>query len=213
MPRFSFLLALLVGVGSSNPSAQLGSSIDTVLLGTPRSPGGGATESAHVSPRAINARGQVVGTYTSYLEAEFGGPEHRWAFVWSRTRGFTVIAENAEAQDINDQGQVVGQYWPCQPPMPEEGSPCEDPRGFLWSATRGFVDLGAMLPEAINNAERIAGYCGDLTASCLRNGNTVRKLPAGFGAEDLNERGTGHRDRHWASRDPEGLVGDVRLSE
>jgi hypothetical protein len=191
MPR-SFLLflpAFLVVIGSSHTSAQLNSGIDIVLLGTPKSPGGGATESANMLPNAINARGEVAGTYMWCEEPEFGGCEHRWAFMWSRTRGFTVIAENAEALDINDQGQVVGHYWPCQPPMPEEGNPCDNPRGFLWSASRGFVDLGAMFPMAINNAGRIVGFCSDLAVSCLRTGRTVRKLPAGFSAEDLNERG------------------------
>jgi hypothetical protein len=186
---FPVLVALLLGIASSATSARLQPGASAVLPGTPRSPGGGATESAHVAPTAINAQGRVVGTYTWYPEADFDGPENRWAFVWSRERGFTVIAQNAEALDINDVGQVVGQYWACQPPMPEEGSPCERARGFLWSAARGFVDLGALIPAAINNAGRIAGYCSDVRVSCLRTGTSIRRLPAAFIADDLNERG------------------------
>lgn len=43
------------------------------------------------------------------------------AFVWTRTQGFTIIAENAVATDINDRGDVVGWINTCYYVCPSRG--------------------------------------------------------------------------------------------
>jgi hypothetical protein len=177
------LIAVFVAVASSMTSAQLNAAVETIDLGMPATPAG-ATE-LRLSPVAINAHGAVAG---SFLWSDENGSEHMWAFTWTRGRGFTILMTNAAAIDINDHGDVVGYRYPCPPPLPEEGNSCDQQRGSLWSTRSGFVDLGDMIPSAINNARRIVGHCADLAASCLRVGNTVRRLARNFVAADLNER-------------------------
>ena len=156
--------------------AQDSATIQMLELGTP----GGSTVWVSAEPHAINAGGDVALTYFRTT----GGGHGVSAFLWNRSTGYTLIADNAFATDVNDKGQVVGQFYPCAAP-----GAC-DARGFVWSASRGFIDLGTMLPVAINNAGRMVGYCSQLEAYCLRiTATNVRRLPSGFTAQDLNERG------------------------
>jgi probable HAF family extracellular repeat protein len=138
-PALLALAASVAVVASAPMAARQAVTIQTIELGTP----GGGTAWASAQPDAINARGDVALTYSRTT----GGGREVSAFLWNRATGYTLIADNAYALDVNDNGQVVGEFYPC-------ADGCE-PRGFLWSASRGFIDLGATLPSAINNAGRM----------------------------------------------------------
>jgi probable HAF family extracellular repeat protein len=97
---------------------------------------------------AINNRGVVVGY-------GFDATGYQVPFVWTESAGYQTIVGDAlgRATDINNRGEVVGDYTPDG-----LGTP---PRGFLWSEAAGLVDLGpGVLPRAINDAGVIAGSCG-----------------------------------------------------
>ena len=173
-----------------------------IQMGTPEGPDAGGATWATVEPRAINAHGEVVGLYERTLDTGV----YRSAFRWTAQRGFTIITENADAVDINDNGDVVGYFYPCAPPVPNEESPCRI-RGFLWSASRGFVDLGTMIPVAMNNAGRIVGHCEDLGACYRISATNIRRLPARFTPADLNERGVVVGAYEW-----EELGGETRAA-
>jgi uncharacterized membrane protein len=107
--------------------------------------------------------------------------------TWSRERGFTLLLETAVARDVNDCGDIVGHYWACPPPLPHDGTNCAQ-GGFLWDAETGFVNLGSLLPTAINNEGRIVGWCFT-TRTCVRVDGRLRYLPRGFQPMDINDRG------------------------
>jgi uncharacterized membrane protein len=178
------LFALIASVPTS---AGQSASIEWIELGTPDGPDAGGATSWSVEPHAMNAQGDVAGAYLRTI----GEATYVSAFVWNRAHGFTIISDNGIATDINDRGDVVGVWWTCGPPMPSLSNPCRTDRGFRWSAARGLVDLGTtIVPAAINNGGRMVGYCEPLGGYCYRrSATTIRRLPAGFIANDLNERG------------------------
>jgi len=85
-----------------------------------------------------------------------------------------ITAPNGDATvltDINARGQVIGVYGPPPPPRNYSGPPpipyrlgqsVEGSLGFIWSRARGFEDIGALTPKAINN-------CGDITGTLTAN--------------------------------------------
>jgi uncharacterized membrane protein len=95
-------------------------------------------------PVAINNRGHIAGNATNVEGVDI-------AFIWTRTRGFELIAERAIASDINDRGHVVGRWQAC------EDCPTN---GFIWSGRDGFRDLGPNFwATSINNRGDMAGNC------------------------------------------------------
>src|SRR5687767_12905950 len=124
---FFFLVASLAILSAAPLSAE----VSMVPLGVPSTPGRPPGE---VVASAINASGLVVGHYLT-------DDEYVWAFTWTRSRGFSLFMENAFAADVNDHGDIVGHYYACPPPLPDQESSCPR-RGFLWDADTGVVDLG-----------------------------------------------------------------------
>jgi uncharacterized membrane protein len=109
-------------------------------------------------PNAINNRGHVVGGAMV---------DDVWfAFIWTRERGFELIAESAFARDINDRGEVVGWWRTC-------ADVCTT-SAFLWTRSEGFRDLGPdFVASAINNRGDLVGHCariGDLVPCTMRDG-------------------------------------------
>lgn len=95
------------------------------------------TEGTDTVPYAINNRLQIVGA----ADRSDGLPV---AFLWSPSKGFVSVVENAGALDINSAGDVVGRWFDC--PV----GPCAASSGFVWSAKNGFRDLGSFVPLAIS---------------------------------------------------------------
>ena len=97
-------------------------------------------------PRAINDRGEVVGTAQFAVE--------RRAFMWSREGGFRIIGpgteDYSEGYDINNDGVVAGHR--------RIGTENE---GFLWTHANGFVPVDATIDPnvavGINKSGVVAG--------------------------------------------------------
>ena len=152
-------------------------------------------------PTAINNKGEVVG-FAQLLE---GGYITRIdAFLWSRPTGFTLIASDATAQDINERGEIALAHWDCA----NDELRCYFRGGALWRSGGELIDLGQMYPLAINNRGDIAGHCPgpfhdpnpiwfDGSACAIRGGIFVewscradeRYEACGQIATDINERG------------------------
>ena len=115
--------------------------------------------------RGINDLGQVVG------ESTFPGSDpaaaRRHAFLWTPGVGMQDLGTlggrltSSIAYDINNAGQVVGRGFLAAfvpPPIdPETGS-----HAFLWTASQGMRDLGALsggesIAHAINDAGQVVG--------------------------------------------------------
>ena len=128
---------------------------------------------------AINHRGEVAGW--SQLPTGATIP-----FYWSERTGFITFLEDLPGApvDINDKGQIVGWFFRNL-----------TLQGFLWSRKEGFVDLGAFLPNAINDRGDIAGQCevNSPMPCILSSSGVVRRLnvpDGGFGlALDINNHG------------------------
>jgi uncharacterized membrane protein len=107
-------------------------------------------------PRAINDRGEVVGTAQFEIE--------RHAFIWSESLGLRIIdggeEDYSEGMDIDDKGVVVG--------YKRVGSLIS---GFLWTPMKGFValDEGSVTNVAI-------GISASGVVAGIRNYKAVRWL-------------------------------------
>ena len=92
---------------------------------------------------AVNAKGQVLGYY------DINGECH--AFVWDRVNGIQELG-NLNGLDINDSGEVVGNYYPNV-----ITSSC-----FIWDNINGLIDIGTLGGDAcnvqdINNNGQVTG--------------------------------------------------------
>jgi uncharacterized membrane protein len=193
------LLAAPLPSAAQRSTAPPGARVEVFDLGTPYA--GGSTE-----PQAINASGAVVGT----ARPAMGGES---AFIWTRSDGFTIIAENAVATDINERSDVVGWTNTCYYACPS--------RGFIWNALTGLRDLGEFQPYAINAKGSVAGACyrqGIYPQPCVLIDGSLRRIeagPTGGIALDVNNRdqvvgfayrlgedgGAGPEAFTWSSRD------------
>ena len=113
---------------------------------------------------SINNRGAVVGEATTETGRFI-------PFLWTPQRGFDRILGDVRgfARDINDAGDVIGIYFSTDDDL-------EPGKGFLWSTTHGFVDLGDFEPQAINNRGQIAGTCRPVLRACLWEHGVVTRL-------------------------------------
>jgi probable HAF family extracellular repeat protein len=102
--------------------------------------------------RAINENGQVAGWNHYYGEGSF-------ATLWTPEGDVLDIGagEFSRAEDINNNGEVVGYYSPPSPGKP-------NPHAFLWrSESEGILDLGVLSgyrwswAYAINNMSEVVG--------------------------------------------------------
>ena len=82
--------------------------------------------------------------------------------------------------DISDRGEIVGFFTSL--------TDSQD-RGFIWSRTDGFTDLGDFLPRAINDHGVIAGDC-EFRYPCTGPAGAIRRLPIVSDGENM---------RGWAS--------------
>jgi probable HAF family extracellular repeat protein len=80
---------------------------------------------------AVNERGQVAGA------AAAPPTWYSQSFVWEAGQDVTIIRIGfaSAAYDINDLGQVVGEYWVHRFPYPDEQ------RAFVWDGERGARDI------------------------------------------------------------------------
>ena len=164
--RTVFLAALLLGGPPARAESQ------KVLQSL------GPFEGRPTHAAAINDSGDVVGNGWNADGQEI-------PLLWTQKNGYEAFLGNVagRAHDINNPGAVVGVLF----------HPSET-RGFLWSTSEGFVDLGTgFYPMRINNAGVIAGVCGDPNpqAPCLWRNGTTTLLDSPFPGVPLalNDRG------------------------
>lgn len=130
--------------------------------------------SAAVEVWSINNRGAIVGSGA-------GGA----AFYWTPQRGVEWLLPGVpgRAVDVSDSGIVVGSY--------ELGE--ETFRGFLWTRENGIVELGAFLPNAVNNQGQVAGVIRvsdhESYPAIWENGLTTIIGEQGGAALDINDAG------------------------
>lgn len=97
--------------------------------------------------RAVNNQGQVAGHIWWY--DELGGLERTTAFVWDSVNGMQELGnlggQWAEAWDINDAGQVVGEAYDSSGRS----------HAVIWE-DGGITDLGIGRANAINNSGQVA---------------------------------------------------------
>ncbi|MGQ0701858.1 MAG: hypothetical protein ACT4PM_01845 [Gemmatimonadales bacterium] len=108
-----------------------------------------------VEPKAVNARGQVVGEAVVSTSASFPGFRSH-AFLWTASEGMRDLTPDADfrtiANDINEAGTVVGSL---------ERVPGIRP--FVWTEQDGLMELailpgwGATRARAINNRGQVVG--------------------------------------------------------
>jgi hypothetical protein len=169
MRQFPLALVIVAALAGSAGAQPL--RVEAIDIGEPEA-------NSAFGAAAINSHGVVVGTL-----ARLDRTINRFAvYTWTRSGGFRLIVENAEARDINDKGVIVGNHFDAERTWP--------PRGFRWSPSNGFRDLGPMIPATINNRGEMVGSCLDRELPCLQSGSTIHYLPDGFAAFDINERGT-----------------------
>jgi uncharacterized membrane protein len=171
---FGFGLAICVLASPSSPSAQQTADVEYVLrdLGTVDN----STLSVAV---VINDRGEVAGWSQTSTGASV-------PFYWTEKTGFIKFLGDFPGSpvDISEKGQVVGWFYRNL-----------TLQGFLWSVKDGFVDLGAFLPNAINDRGDMVGQCdiSSPTPCMLSASGDLRRLSVpddGFAvAVDINNRG------------------------
>jgi probable HAF family extracellular repeat protein len=136
------------------------------------------TDLGFSSPNGINVYGQVVG-------GDFNGA----AFLWTKIHGMQTLAGiGSFAYDINDFGEVIGQFEQagCAPPCNHT---------FLWTKAGGIEDLNQQLfaVSRINDRGQIAGVDGFNHATVLTKANGIEDLGTLGGsaseATDLNNFG------------------------
>jgi len=206
------IVAVLVGLVSADALFAAERGVTRRELGTP--PG-----TQYSVPTAVNNKGVVVGT-THFLLPD--DSQDFTAFVWSPRTGFELflLGTRSVPTDINDRGQIVGFFTSV--------TDSQD-RGFMWSRTDGFTDLGDFLPRAINDHGVIAGDC-ESRYPCIGPAGAILRLPIvsdgegvrGF-ASGINKRGEvvggvfvpdeGYRAALWTRRGAlvrlEGASGDT----
>lgn len=137
---------------------------------------------------AINEAGQVVGQ-SETADAKLH------AFVWASDTGMVDLGvidpyDGAEALDINDAGQVVGNLTSSS-----DGSSI----GFMWSAATGMVTSDSVgcptLPRLINNV-------GDMVGG-PRNGTGLVVCPQGGTSFDIGPLFVG-----FGNQPPDGFIGE-----
>lgn len=138
-------------------------------------------------PMAINNRGVVVGFIASDTTSGFS------AFTWTHDDGFRLLLDDAIALDINSRGDIVGERYGCT--SYPWGYSCA-PRGFLWNAQNGLVDLAGFTPAAINDRGEMAGIClgAQVPSACALYDGALTEwrcdLPeCGSSASGINARG------------------------
>jgi probable HAF family extracellular repeat protein len=136
------------------------------------------TDLGFSSPNGINVYGQVV-----------GGDLNGAAFLWTKIHGMQALAGiGSFAYDINDFGEVIGQFEQagCAPPCNHT---------FLWTKAGGIEDLNQQLfaVSRINDRGQIAGVDGFNHATVLTKANGMEDLGTLGGsaseATDLNNFG------------------------
>ena len=111
--------------------------VRTVIAGIP----------GNAAVTAINNNGAIVGSVASISGAGANDP-----FVWTAEQGLQRFLGGITggATDINDHNVIVGVL---------AGDDERNVTGFRWSAAEGLLNLGKLLPTAINNAGQIVGGC------------------------------------------------------
>jgi uncharacterized membrane protein len=129
---------------------------------------------------AVNGQGHVVG-FSAPRDAE--SVANSTAFLWTPEFGVELFlgGVSGQARDINDVGQIVGDYSPAD----SDGIP----RGFLWSREHGLTELEGFNAYSINELGQVGGRCRDTAEACLWESGTITRLrPAGVGVS-VNELG------------------------
>jgi probable HAF family extracellular repeat protein len=111
---------------------------------------------------ALNDRGQVL-----VQVSPVSGPAY--VFLWDHGKK-TELPAGATANDLNDEGQVVGNYTPA-------GATTQD--GFVWQGG-ALTDLGAENPVAINDRGQILAVTDDnglFDTVVLDHGVTITLTP------------------------------------
>jgi probable HAF family extracellular repeat protein len=112
----------------------------------------------------INGRGQVVGGSLNAIPDPYSGfPTQLRAFLWQDGQMHdlgTLGGNDAQAQFVNEAGQVAGTSFTSTVPNPETGIPTIDP--FLWDGGR-MIDLGSLGGinggvSGLNNRGQVTGF-------------------------------------------------------
>jgi uncharacterized membrane protein len=124
---------------------------------------------AYTGPVALNDEGQIVGNAGSQDGMQ------RDVFVWTREQRYRIVAHDAEAADINNNGDVVGFRDSCSY-TPDLILQCST-WGFLWNEKSGLRNLpDGFSPRAIADSGDMAGKCvrangQGFTACAIRAGS------------------------------------------
>ena len=119
---------------------------------------------------AVNDHGDVVGVVGDGVIVD--------AFLWDEHNGMQLLAEDAFVRDINDHGEVVGD------------TVGEPKRAFRWTASEGFLDLGALAGfDALGATASAINESGTIVGSSLAMTGPPHAFiwSAQSGMRDLNE--------------------------
>jgi probable HAF family extracellular repeat protein len=159
---------------------------------------------------AVNGRGQAVGAFTNTVpdpNSMFGLGYQTRAFSWQdgtmQDLGSLGAGTDAQAQFVNERGQVIGWYYTSSAPNTDCASTFPLATGsFIWEKATGMVDLGTFggtctVATGINDRGKVVGIsvtADHIERAFLWDRGSFQDLGGSFGgtqigAEGLNDRG------------------------